>query len=545
MRLECSYYFLFFFTLRTILILKKKYFAMGLLYNFIKGLFHVTGGFFYATIEVTGLENVPKDGEATILCFNHGNSLGDAVVMIRSTPRQVRFCAKDSLWKVPVMGQLVDWSGAVPVYRIRDHGNNARQKNESMYVAVHDTLAAGDMIGIAPEGTSRFLPFMAKVKTGPARIALGAVRRNVEKNPTFCVKICPCGLAYTHREKFRSDVAVTYGAPIVVDASWLEGNGRFDDYEESVRALATAIEKSLTDITINAPDWETTRAAMTAARIHRPLGTKISLTDYLKHLRGWVEVLKPPSSEDEAMDADVKYIRAKLLEYQKLLDTKQIKDSRVRVTEHHGAIPKHVLVMRMVQRFLLCIVLFAFAFPGLIMWTPVWFAIKRREKWLLAKGPRWNDSVAEMKMLYSFGGVIAIGLLVMAITKSVVVAFGALLCIAMTVRFYESGLASARSMYTLFKLFFLWKSTMQRFLKMRRECKGLVDKIANRLPPSALHAADDAKDDDSFKAIPWYSIRWFEWTYIQFAYKAIMRREKKDWNELLRFNDYNTMDYVE
>ena len=86
---------------------------------------------------------------------------------------------------------------------------------------------------------------------------------------------------------------------------------------------------------------------------------------------------------------------------------------------------------------------------------------------------------------------------------------------------------------------------MQRFLKMRRECKGLVDNIANRLPPSALHAADEAKDDESFKAIPWYSIRWFEWTYIQFAYKAIMRREKKDWNELLRFNDYNTMDYVE
>ena len=520
---------------------------MGLLYNVVKSLFHVAGGFFYATIEVTGLDDIPKDGEATILVFNHGNSLGDAVVLMRSMPRQIRFCAKASLWNVPVFGNLVTMSGAVPVYRTREYGQDARKKNEVMYKAVYETLARGDMIGIAPEGTSRFLPFMARLKSGPARIALGAVRRNLVNDPNFCVKICPCGIAYTHREKFRSDVALAYGEPLVVDASWLEGNGKFDDYEEAVEALGRAIEARLMERTINAPDWETTTAAMTAARIHRPLGTKISLTAYLQHLRGWVEILKPPSEEGKGkpLDADAKYVRGKLLEYQKLLDTKMIKDSRVRVTEHHGAIPKHVLVMRMVQRTLLCAVLFACATPGLIIWSPVWFLIKRAERNLLAKGPRWNDSVAEMKMCYSFYGVIAISILGFVAAGSAMGTLVALLIMAMTVRFYESGLASLRSLYTLQKLFGLYKSTMQRLLKMRRECKILVDKISSRLPESAHNVADDAKDAESFKNIPWYSLRWFEWTYLQFVYKTITRREKKDWNELLRLNDYNTMNYVE
>ena len=523
------------------------------LYSCIRALFHVAGGFFYATIEVNGLEHVPEEGEPTILCFNHGNSLGDAVVVMRCTPLTLRFCAKDSLWKVPIMGQFVNWSGAVPVYRIRDHGLTARDLNKSMYSAVYDTLAKGDVVGIAPEGTCRFLPYMAKIKTGTARIALGAVRQNIKTNPNFRIKICTCGLTYTHREKFRSDVSVQYNEPIVVDASWLEGGGRFDDYETAVRALSKEIEGKLWSVTINCPDWETTMAAMTAARLHRPLGTKISLTQYLRHLRGWVEILKPneegkQEGENATMDADVVFIRGKLLEYQKLLDFKKIKDIRVRQREHEGALPKYVIVLRMIVRAALCTGLLVCAIPGLVVWSPVWVFIKARERHLMSKGPTWNDSIAEMKMLYSFVGAIAITVLSLLLSRGSFAVTGCvLLWLALTVRFYESGLASARSFYTLWKLLFLYESTMTRLRKMRRECKALVEKMSKKLPPAALHAADDAAETfyEKTKNLPWYSLWWYEWTFARFLWQSLMRREKKDWNELLRFNDYNTMNYVE
>ena len=153
-------------------------------YKLIKTLFKMTSGAFYATIELRGEENIPKPGEACILCFNHGNGLADPKLIIRATPRMVRFCAKDTLWKIPIMGTFIANSGAVPVYRRRDHkGKNTKELNAIMFKNVYDALGRGEMIGIAPEGVSRFLPFMAEpLKTGPARMALAAVELHMEKD---------------------------------------------------------------------------------------------------------------------------------------------------------------------------------------------------------------------------------------------------------------------------------------------------------------------------------------------------------------------------
>ena len=52
-----------------------------------------------------------------------------------------------------------------------------------------------------------------------------------------------------------------------------------------------------------------------------------------------------------------------------------------------------------VQRAIACAALLAVAAPGLLLWLPVWTYVQRQERRLLAKGPRWNDSVAEMKMM--------------------------------------------------------------------------------------------------------------------------------------------------
>jgi glycerol-3-phosphate O-acyltransferase/dihydroxyacetone phosphate acyltransferase len=80
------------------------------------------------------------------------------------------------------------------------------------------------MLGFAPEGVSRFLPYMCRpFKTGVARIAYETVHRNMSTNPDFSVKILPTGITFTHREKFRSDVLIMYQKPIVVDKTWMEG----------------------------------------------------------------------------------------------------------------------------------------------------------------------------------------------------------------------------------------------------------------------------------------------------------------------------------
>jgi glycerol-3-phosphate O-acyltransferase/dihydroxyacetone phosphate acyltransferase len=134
--------------------------GIPILYRGIRQWFRGCAAGFYATTEVHGLLNMPPPGSPTILCFNHGNGLADPLVIIRKTPRMVRFCAKDTLWSIPVMKYFVRNSGAVPVYRAREHGDKARDMNLEVFAKVIGGLREGDCIGFAPEGVSRFLPYM-------------------------------------------------------------------------------------------------------------------------------------------------------------------------------------------------------------------------------------------------------------------------------------------------------------------------------------------------------------------------------------------------
>ena len=53
-------------------------------------------------------------------------------VLIRTLPRQIRFCAKDSLWQMPIINWFIRASGGVPVYRPSDHGADAAIFNKQM-----------------------------------------------------------------------------------------------------------------------------------------------------------------------------------------------------------------------------------------------------------------------------------------------------------------------------------------------------------------------------------------------------------------------------
>jgi glycerol-3-phosphate O-acyltransferase/dihydroxyacetone phosphate acyltransferase len=91
------------------------------------------------------------------------------------------------------------------------------------------------------------------LKTGAARVALGFLAQH----PNSDLKIVPVGLNYMNREKFRSKVLVSFGAPITVDSSEVQ---RFKDGEwEPVKTLTDRLQKALESLTVNAPDWATLR----------------------------------------------------------------------------------------------------------------------------------------------------------------------------------------------------------------------------------------------------------------------------------------------
>lgn len=197
---------------------------------------------FYRTT-ITGGE-IPRDGPV-LLTGNHPNSLLDPLFLAAVARRPVRFLAKAPLFSNPWTSWAVTAVGAIPVYRPRDNPALV-QRNENMYRAAHDALLAGAVVGIFPEGMSHDAPSIVPLRTGAARIALGARARLGRAFP-----IIPVGLVLRNKEEFRSGAHVLIGEPVRWDE--IAGTG---DSPEAVKELTARIDRSLRAVTLNLDRWE-------------------------------------------------------------------------------------------------------------------------------------------------------------------------------------------------------------------------------------------------------------------------------------------------
>src|SRR6185369_13067076 len=128
---------------------------------------------YFKRVEVVGLEHVPLK-TPVIFVLNHPNALVDPAFLLCLAPRRVSFLAKSPLFRMPILGFFVRALDCLPVYRHQDEGEDV-SKNREMFIAARALLARGGTIGICPEGVSHDEPRLKPIKTGAARIALGAV----------------------------------------------------------------------------------------------------------------------------------------------------------------------------------------------------------------------------------------------------------------------------------------------------------------------------------------------------------------------------------
>ena len=226
--------------------------------HLIVGLVRLALRIYFQRIEVTGLENVPRD-TPVIFVLNHPNALVDPCFLFCLAPRRISFLAKAPLFRMPVIGYLVKALDSLPVYRRQDEGEDVT-KNEETFVAARKLLASGGTIGICPEGVSHDEPGLRPIKTGAARISLAAVSTGEVSD----LKIVPAGLYYTSKTSFRSDALLYFGKPIDVEPVTLEPDG--SPPREAVRLLSNKIEKALREVILDAKHEE---ELLTTARAER------------------------------------------------------------------------------------------------------------------------------------------------------------------------------------------------------------------------------------------------------------------------------------
>ena len=199
---------------------------------------------------------VPPSGPV-LLVANHPNSLLDPTLVVASADRPVRFLAKAPLFSDRKIGWLVRAAGAIPVYR-RSDDPSLMSRNEEAFRAVFEALDGGSVVGIFPEGISHGDPAMAPLRTGAARIALGAAASLGDVFP-----IVPVGLSFRQKETFRSDALVVRGTPLAWDDLAMRGSEDAD----AVRELTSRIDSALRAVTVNLSSWEDRPLVECAVRI--------------------------------------------------------------------------------------------------------------------------------------------------------------------------------------------------------------------------------------------------------------------------------------
>jgi 1-acyl-sn-glycerol-3-phosphate acyltransferase len=181
-------------------------------------------------------------GGPVLLVANHANGLLDPVVIASALPRAPRFLAKSTLFAMPVVGWFVRTLGSIPVYRRRDAGADTA-RNDEMFAAVRAALAGGGAICLFPEGTSHSSGRLEPLRTGAARIALGAA---AEGTP---VQVVPVGLNFAAKQTFRSTALVAFGPPLST-APWMEAFAA--EPAEAVRGFTDEIAVHLRDVLVEA-----------------------------------------------------------------------------------------------------------------------------------------------------------------------------------------------------------------------------------------------------------------------------------------------------
>ena len=203
---------------------------------------------FHRSVDVAWRNRVPTDRPVLIVA-NHGNGFVDPTVVAAVLGRLPRFLAKAALWKVVVARPLLGIAGVLPVYRSGD--GDAVGNNASVFDACHRELARGATVAIFPEGTTGDRPGLDRVKSGAARIALGALPTSPD------LVIVPIGMAFESTIETRSRVAVMFGEPI--DVGDFVGDGLGADGEPTradARALTDQITESLQAVSPDFADVE-------------------------------------------------------------------------------------------------------------------------------------------------------------------------------------------------------------------------------------------------------------------------------------------------
>jgi 1-acyl-sn-glycerol-3-phosphate acyltransferase len=233
--------------------------AMG--YRLVRGFIRLLLRLFYRRVDVVGAERIPSSGPL-IIAANHHNSLVDPMLIIGTFPRRITVLANAPLFRHPLIGPFLRAVGALPVNRRKEAGDDPR-KNEAMFATAIAHLRAGGAILIFPEGRTQPVPTLLPLRTGTARLLLGAEADGARHGVT----LLPVGLVFQTPGTFRVASALIAVGPPVELSDCVAAYAA--DAEPSVRRLTERLAWAIRAQIVEAEDQHTLELAAALERAWR------------------------------------------------------------------------------------------------------------------------------------------------------------------------------------------------------------------------------------------------------------------------------------
>lgn len=247
-----------------------------MLYRILKLIIKVALQIFFTSKKIKGKKNVPPLGVPLLVVSNHPNTFMDPILIAHFLKQEMYFLANASVFNSPFNRWFLKQLNMIPIQRKEDK-NKVKYSNEEIFAKCYQHLNRKGSVLIFPEGTSIHGRRLQKIKSGAARIALGA---EMGKNFELGVHILPIGLNYSKPESFRSEIFIQVGEPIDTRTF---AKAYQEDAEKTIHQLTEQIEKSISQLTIITDDHEEDILALNIEKVYKSqLNETITLSEIPK-----------------------------------------------------------------------------------------------------------------------------------------------------------------------------------------------------------------------------------------------------------------------
>ena len=352
--------------------------------------FSVALRLFFYRIQISNAHIVPMQGPL-IFVLNHPNGLIDPALVFCALPRRVSFLAKSTLFGLPVIGWMLRVVEALPLYRRIDAQVDVAN-NQRTFAACHDLLQRGRCIALFPEGISHRAPALQPIKTGAARIALGALSVTTPNQPALDkLLIVPAGLYYTSRTPFRGEALLQFGEPLEIIAPDIESDG--EPNREQVRELTDRIAAALRTVTLNFTDVAeqdaVAKAEIIVSSSYRTLRFQRSL---LEEFRTRVQLALGRRLKQMQMPERMQQLETRLQNYEQSLKALGLTPEHLQISRHSRR-----ELWGLGWRAVLLFFLFPVAWVGLMLHAPAYLICEVLAYFFRTHGP--DEGRATVKIL--------------------------------------------------------------------------------------------------------------------------------------------------